>query len=107
MEVKHNRQFWGVIWSLFDRLGAQFVTFIIGIVLARLLTPADYGLVGIIAIFIAVSNVLIEGGFSNALIRKLDRTESDLSTAFYFNVVVGIFFICATFFLSSFYSYIF
>ena len=102
MEVKHNRQFWGVIWSLFDRLGAQFVTFIIGIVLARLLTPADYGLVGIIAIFIAVSNVLIEGGFSNALIRKLDRTESDLSTAFYFNVVVGIFLYVLLFFLAPF-----
>lgn len=85
-----NTQFWGVVWSLLDKIGAQIVAFIIGVILARLLEPLDYGLIGVLSIFIAMSNVLIEGGFSNALIRKLDRTEWDLSTAFYFNVVLGI-----------------
>lgn len=78
------------IWSFFERLSTQGFGFIIGIVLARLLTPHDYGVVGLTAIFIAISNVFIEAGFANALIRKIDRTEEDLSTAFYFNVCIGV-----------------
>ena len=78
------------IWSVLDRIWAQIVSFFIGIVLARLLTPDDYGLVGISMVFIAFSNVFIEAGFSNALIRKLDRTNTDYSTAFHFNTIMGI-----------------
>lgn len=78
------------IWSIFDRVWAQIVGFLIGIVLARLLTPEDYGLVGISLVFIAFANVFIEAGFSNALIRKLDRSQSDYSTAFHFNAVMGV-----------------
>jgi len=78
------------IWSVLDRVWAQAVAFVIGIVLARLLTPEDYGLVGISMVFIAFSNVFIEAGFSNALIRKLDRTNTDYSTAFHFNAVMGV-----------------
>lgn len=58
--------------------------------MARILTPADYGLVGMLAIFIAVSQSLIDSGFSQALIRKQDRSEIDNSTVFYFNIGVGI-----------------
>lgn len=58
--------------------------------MARILTPEDYGLVGMLAIFIAVSQSLIDSGFSQALIRKQDRSEIDNSTVFYFNVAVGI-----------------
>lgn len=78
------------IWSVLDRVWAQAVGFVIGIILARLLTPEDYGLVGISLVFIAFSNVFIEAGFSNALIRKLDRTNTDYSTAFHFNAVMGV-----------------
>lgn len=78
------------IWSFFEKLSSQAVSFVIGIVLARLLTPYDYGVVGLTAIFIAVSNVFIDAGFANALIRNQHRTEKDLSTAFYFNVVIGV-----------------
>lgn len=78
------------IWSFFEKLSSQAVSFVIGIVLARLLTPYDYGVVGLTAIFIAVSNVFIEAGFANALIQNQHRTEKDLSTAFYFNVVIGV-----------------
>lgn len=60
------------------------------IIMARILTPEDYGLVGMLAIFIAVSQSLIDSGFSQALIRKQDRSEIDNSTVFYFNVAVGI-----------------
>lgn len=78
------------IWSVLDRVWSQIVGFFIGIILARLLTPEDYGLVGISMVFIAFSNVFIEAGFSNALIRKLDRTNTDYSTAFHFNAVMGV-----------------
>lgn len=78
------------IWSFFEKLSSQAVSFVIGIILARLLTPYDYGVVGLTAIFIAVSNVFIEAGFANALIQNQHRTEKDLSTAFYFNVVIGL-----------------
>lgn len=78
------------IWSVLDRVWAQAVGFVIGIILARLLTPEDYGLVGISLVFIAFSNVFIEAGFSNALIRKLDRTNTDYSTAFHFNAIMGV-----------------
>lgn len=75
-----------VIWSVLERLSTQIVSFLIGIILARLLTPHDYGIVGIAAIFIAVSNVFIDSGFGNAIVRKIDRTEADLATVFYFNI---------------------
>lgn len=60
------------------------------IIMARILTPEDYGLVGMLAIFIAVSQSLIDSGFSQALIRKQDRSEIDNSTVFYFNIAVGV-----------------
>lgn len=82
------------IWSFLEKLSSQAVSFVIGIVLARLLTPYVYGVVGITAIFIAISNVFIDAGFANALIQNQHRTEKDLSTAFYFNVVVGL--VCYT-----------
>lgn len=60
------------------------------IIMARILTPSDYGLVGMVVIFISVSQSLIDSGFSQALIRKQDRSEIDNSTVFYFNIVVGV-----------------
>lgn len=90
------------IWSILDRVWAQIVAFLIGIVLARLLTPEDYGLVGISMIFIAFANVFIEAGFSNALIRKLDRSPTDFSTAFHFNAIMGIVMYALLFFLAPF-----
>lgn len=79
------------VWAIIDRFSSQIVAFLIGVILARLLTPDDYGIIGMTTIFIAISNVFIDSGFANGLIRKLDRTESDLSTAFIFNIVVGVF----------------
>ena len=70
------------------------------IIMARILTPEDYGLVGMVTIFIAVSQSLVDSGFSQALIRKQDRSETDNSTVFFFNIAVGlvlylILFLCA------------
>lgn len=58
--------------------------------MARILLPSDYGMIGMLAIFIAIAQVLIDSGFSNALIQKKDRSEVDYSTVFYFNIVVGL-----------------
>lgn len=76
-------------WSAFGTFSTQGISFIIGIILARLLMPADYGLIGMLAIFFAVSQLFVESGFSSALIQKIDRTETDYSTIFYFNLLVS------------------
>lgn len=80
----------GVFWSFVDNFAGMILSFVIGIVLARLLTPTDYGTVGVISIFVALANVFADSGFGNAIIRKKDRTQDDMSTAFYFNVGVSL-----------------
>lgn len=77
-------------WSIADIVLRQGISFVISIVLARLLTPNDYGTIGVMAIFITVANVFVDSGFSSGLIRKIDRTNEDLSTAFYFNIAVAV-----------------
>lgn len=88
-ESLKNKAVKGTLWSSLERFSVQGIQFIVMIIMARILTPSDYGLVGMLAIFIAVSQSLIDSGFSQALIRKQDRTEIDNSTVFYFNIGVG------------------
>ena len=78
----------GVIWAVIDRLSAQGIQFVFSILIARLLMPEDYGVIAILNIFLAVSQTFIDSGFGTALIRKIDRTEIDFATVFYFNIVV-------------------
>lgn len=80
----------GVKWSAIEKFSVQGIQFVLGIIMARLLVPSDYGTIGMIGIFIALSSSFIDSGFGNALIRKIDRTETDFSTVFYFNLVVSI-----------------
>lgn len=80
----------GTIWSGIDNFAQFGVTFLVSIVLARLLTPDDYGLIGIIGIFTAVCNTLINAGFATALIRKKDATNDDYNTAFFVNFLASI-----------------
>ena len=80
----------GVLWSSIERFSVQGVQLLVMLVMARLLSPEEFGLIGMLTIFIAVSQSFIDSGFSNALIRKLDRTETDFSTVFYFNIAVGV-----------------
>ena len=77
----------GIKWSAIERFGVQGIQFIIGLILARLLSPSDYGIIGMLTIFMAISQTIIDSGFSKALIQKQDRTEVDFSTAFFFNIV--------------------
>ncbi|WP_217447697.1 lipopolysaccharide biosynthesis protein [Maribellus comscasis] len=81
----------GITWSFIDKSANLGVTFIIGIILARLLSPKEFGLVGMLTIFISISNSIVDSGFSQALIRKKSCTEDDFSTVFYFNFLVGLF----------------
>jgi O-antigen/teichoic acid export membrane protein len=92
----------GVFWSSIERFSVQGIQFILGIIMARLLTPADYGVIGMLAVFLAVSQTFVDSGFSSALIRKQNRTEVDFSTAFYFNIAIGIICYLLLFLLSPF-----
>lgn len=92
----------GVGWSAIDNVTNYTVSFVVSIVLARLLSPEDYGLIGIIAIFTAVCNAVINGGFSSALIRKKDVSDDDYNTAFIVNIglsllLYAVIFSCAPF----------
>lgn len=79
----------GLTWSFIDNFAQKSLTFVIGIILARLLTPSEFGLIGMITIFIAVSESFINSGFGAALIRKQNCTDVDFSTVFYFNLAGG------------------
>src|SRR5690606_7566313 len=98
----------GLLWSFGDLVGNQGGQFIIQVVLARMLLPEDFGLIGMILIFIAISNSITDSGFTQALIREQKVTQTDYSTVFYFNIAVS-FFIYTLLYLtapaiSSFYS---
>jgi len=80
----------GAGWSFVDNLFCQGITFLVGLVLARLLTPEEYGLIGIITIFIAIFNSIVDSGFSNALIRKNNACDIDYNTAFITNLVLSV-----------------
>ena len=80
----------GVSWSFVDNIASQGITFLVGIILARLLSPAEFGILGMITIFIAISNSIIDSGFSNALIRKNDAKRIDYNTVFIFNLVLSL-----------------
>jgi O-antigen/teichoic acid export membrane protein len=82
----------GFLWSFVDIFANQGVTFLVGIVLARVLSPFEFGLIGLITIFIAISESFVNSGFSSALIRKKYCSNIDYSTVFFFNFFVGVFF---------------
>lgn len=81
----------GLKWSAIEGVLSHGTSFIVGLVIARILTPDDYGLVGMLAIFIVISQTFVNSGFSTALIRMTDRTADDYATAFCFNITAGLF----------------
>lgn len=80
----------GVLWSGIGQYTVQAVQFVISIILARLLTPDQYGIIGMLGIFIAVVSIFVDCGFATSLVRKPDHNQTDFSTLFYFNVVASI-----------------
>lgn len=91
----------GLIWSFIDSFANLGVQFIVGIILARILSPREFGLIGMLTIFIAISQSFIDSGFSTALIQKKECTQNDYSTVFYFNLAVSIFCYILLFILSG------
>lgn len=85
-----NKALNGMFWSLIERFGSLIILFSANIVLARLLSPDDYGLIGMIMVFITISGILVDGGLGSALIQKKIPTQEDYSTIFYVNIGVSI-----------------
>ena len=103
-----NKTAKGVGWSFIDNISSSGISFLVSLVLARILSPEEYGIMAMLTIFIAISNSIVDSGFSNALIRKNDVVELDYNTTFYFNLVVSgvlylVLYVCAPF-ISNFFS---
>ena len=79
----------GVFWVLMEKFGIQLAHFVVTLVLARLLTPDDYGTVALLSVFISISNILTDVGFGNALVQKKDASQTDFNTVFYISVTVA------------------
>lgn len=79
----------GLFWKLMENGGAQGVQFLVSIILARLLSPEEYGVVGVILIFVTIANVLVQNGFSTALIQKRKVDDTDFSSVFFFNMAAS------------------
>ena len=108
MDTLKEKAIRGGIWTSIEKLGNQIISFGIGLILARLLIPEDYGLIGIILVFTAIAQTFVDGGFSASLIRKTNATDDDYSTVFWFNLIAAILFYVILFFssyaISSFYN---
>jgi O-antigen/teichoic acid export membrane protein len=95
-----NKTIKGTFWSAADAFLGQGITFVVGIVLARLLSPEEYGMIGICLIFTTILNGIVDSGFSNAIIRKKEATNEDYNTMFITNMVVSVVLYALLYFLA-------
>ena len=103
-----NKVFTNIIWRFLERVGAQLVSFIVSIVLARILAPEDYGTIALVTVFTTILNVFVDSGLGTALVQKKDADDLDFSTVFWFNILTCcllylLMFACAPL-ISNFYS---
>ena len=96
-----NRTTTGVIWSAVERFSTMGIQFILNIIIARILAPSDFGVIGMLAVFLSICQCLIDGGFSSALIQTNRRTDKDYGTVFLFNIAISIFLYGVLFISSS------
>ena len=80
----------GMAWTGVEHLSTQVIQFVIGIIIARILLPSDYGIIGMLSLFIAIAQTFLDSGFAKALIQKKDRSDKDFSTVFIFNVIASL-----------------
>ncbi len=80
----------GIFWSGLEKIGKQGIQFVLGIIIARMLSPSDYGIIGMLGVFMALSQVFLDSGIGTALVQKYECTEDDYTTAFIFNVTIGL-----------------
>ena len=90
----------GIFWAAIQKFGTLGISFISNIILARLLTPDDYGCLGLLAIFIVIAEVFVNGGFATALIQKKESTHKDYCTVFYWNIFVSVLFYFILFYIA-------
>ena len=101
MEESFNRKsvFSGFVWRFAERCGAQGVSFVVSIVLARLLSPEDYGTIALITVFTSILNVFVDSGMGSALIQKKEADDCDFSSVFYFNILM-----CSVLYMAMFFG---
>jgi len=92
----------GVIWEAVGRYSALGIQFIVTIIIARILTPDEFGVIGLLTVFIALGQIFLDSGFSQALIQKKETSEVELSSVYFVNMIVGIFLYLILFFSSPF-----
>ena len=95
-----SKIFQGFLWSSIEKFSVQGISLVLSIIIARIISPGDYGLIAMVQVFTSFFQIFIDGGFANALIQKKDRTEIDYQTAFLFNLAIAVLlyfvlFICA------------
>ncbi|MGI6170760.1 MAG: lipopolysaccharide biosynthesis protein [Butyricicoccus sp.] len=95
-----GKVFAGLFWKFGERISAQLISLIVSIVLARLLSPDDYGAVALVMVFITIANVFVASGFGNALIQKKNADNLDFSSVFYLNIALGLVLYAVLFFAS-------
>lgn len=86
-----SRTMKALAWSSFERFGGQGLRFLVTIILARLLTPIDFGLIGMVMVFVVIAESLVNFGFAQAIIHKKELSEDDLTTAFYLSLFFAVF----------------
>jgi len=79
----------GMIWTFSQQFGSQLISFIVGIILARLLLPSDFGVIAMFGVVVAIAGALVEGGMTSSLVRTNEVDDKDLSTVFWFNIAVA------------------
>ena len=87
MQSKTSSVISNLLWRFLERCGAQGVTFVVSILLARLLDPEVYGTIALVTIFTTIMQVFVDSGLGNALIQKKDADDLDFSSVFYFNII--------------------
>ena len=96
---KKNQVIYGAFWKFAERMAAQLVSLVVSIILARRLSPSEYGIISIVMVFITISNIFVNSGFGQALIQKRDADSLDFSSVFYFSLgFTGILYILLFFF---------
>ena len=91
-----------LFWKFMERAGANVISFIVNLVLARLLSPSDYGIISVITIFITLANVFVQGGFNTSLIQKKNADSKDFSSVFYFSLAFSFILYIIMFFAAPF-----
>ena len=84
--MSQSNVFTGIVWASVQRFGTMIISFATNIVLARLLTPDDFGTIGMLLLFLAIANTFVDSGFGSALIQKKDADQTDFSTVFFINL---------------------